>query len=264
MDLEDALRKELAAEAGRSAGVEPVSKEAVLRRSRARQIGVLSAGFGLATAVAASLVFLVPDLQRDVGTTYVPGVSSSPSPSEAAGVGDCRTIPTGGSSDWYSTPSSVAALESFGGELEKETGALPGSPDGLDKGLIGIAVDHTTQTVYVVVDSALFPVEGMQARLQGLVDAEFKDRAEEAFPVRLIESCNTAAELRQAGATLDAQAWHPAVKRVAHIWGLDAYTSTWKVTFDETDPEAAAVADALVKELGPLVTIAWTEGIETH
>lgn len=109
--------------------------------------------------------------------------------------------------------------------------------------------------MFVVVDPKVFPTEGLEARLQSIVDAEFPDGG--GFPVRVAESCNSSADLIEAGKTLDAQEWHPAAAKVAHAWGIDAHTSTWGVTFDPSDPDAPAVADALKDQLGGLVTIDW-------
>lgn len=250
------LKAALGAEAIRSAGVRNGSKDEVLRRARRLRLVLVFAGVALTIASSATILVLGPTWLADLKGRS-PTVNADQPAAGTSSASECRRIPSGGSPQWMETSERQAALEAIGAELKEETGAEPGSPDGLPNGLIGIAVDNVSQTVFVVIDPVLFPdAAGLQQRLQ--------DIASTAFPVAVSASCNSAADLLKAKSVLDAGSWHPAATKVPHAWGLDPYTSTWNVTFDSSTPQAKEVAHALAAELGSLVTIDWTRGIESH
>jgi hypothetical protein len=156
------------------------------------------------------------------------------------------------------------ALKALGAALRKETGALPGSPDGLPEGLIGIAVDNTTQTVFVVVDPTVFSVEGLQRQLQDVVDNRFRNKAD-AFPVQISASCNSASDLLRAYPALQDKMPSNVVAVPPDSGliglGLDPHSSTWNGTLYRGAPGAIATDEALRAEFGTLITVDWADEI---
>jgi hypothetical protein len=119
----------------------------------------------------------------------------------------------------------------------------------LSRGLVGSALDHHARQLVVIVDPTLvsdLPV--LAARLQDLVGP--------VLSIRVIEGCNSAAELLPAEAVIDQRAWHPRAQNVAYGVYLDPRTATFNVTFNASDRD---VAEALKNALGDSVTIEYGE-----
>jgi hypothetical protein len=129
--------------------------------------------------------------------------------------------------------------------------------------MIGLAVDHETHILYVVVDPARFDASAdALAKLQSIVDTAYdKSANEQPFDVEFKDSCHSAAELQGVQKSLDGQGWDPSARSMPLIWGLDPYTSTWKVTFDSTNEQSAAAEASLRQTFGDLVSVAETAGL---
>lgn len=131
------------------------------------------------------------------------------------------------------------ALSAQFGEAGKFTRTLP-----LERGLIGTAIDYSTQSMVVVVDPAQVNVSVAAQRLATAAAAGVKYRVQ--------AGCASAADLAKAEKVLYDRTWHPAAASASFSYHLDPADSTYHVTIDDQDH---ALVDALRRKLGRLVTV---------
>lgn len=124
----------------------------------------------------------------------------------------------------------------------------------LQRGLIGTALDHTTQTFVVVVDPARVDATALQRRLDSArrLPGQVGSPALLGPAVRVQQGCSTAAGLLEADGVLARGDWHPGARRAGYSSYLDPADSTYHVTVHHTAPD---VAKALQERLGARVTV---------
>jgi hypothetical protein len=116
-------------------------------------------------------------------------------------------------------------------------------PGSLTAGLIGQVPDYP-HAMTVIVDPGLPD--------KALLEPALREAAGPDLDVRLRDGCHTAAELVEARAVVSAATYHPDAGDTARLSGIDARTSSVRVTVDDDRPD---VADALRDRLGDRVTI---------
>ena len=124
----------------------------------------------------------------------------------------------------------------------------------LERGLIGVTLEHATQTLVVMVDPAKVDSPGLQRQLTAAARAaDAAGPAGQPAPdVRVQAGCFTSADLLDAQATLAGGRWHPQARTRPYAFHLDPADSTYHVTLH---PDAIAVGQALRDRLGARVTI---------
>lgn len=130
-------------------------------------------------------------------------------------------------------------------ELAKQFG-VSGKLDrtaALERGLIGTAIDYSTQSLVVVVDEAKVDLTAAGRKMAAAVPG---------VTHRLQAGCASAAKLVAAEKVLYNRSWHPDAAKAAFSYHLDPADSTYHVTLDPSD---GALADALKRQLGELVTV---------
>lgn len=156
--------------------------------------------------------------------------------------------------EWAANSGSQRALESVNHALEGEFGTTSktDTTGPLDRGLVGLTLDHVSQEVVVVADFDRVDESALERRLRGLVHAS--DSGRTPFDLDVSPSCRPVADLHRASDVLRGHSWHARADDVAFGAYLDPKTSSYNVTFDRAD---ADVAQALEDELGGTVTIEW-------
>lgn len=135
-----------------------------------------------------------------------------------------------------------SAIESEFGDPDRDAKADP-----LAAGLIGVTLDHYAKSVVVVVDPTLVQASDLEERLEELVQAFIP--AEVTPPaIRVTAGCHAAADLIAARAVIEKRAWHVGAARATYDYYLDAFTSTFKVTFGEDDRDVAAALGAALTD----------------
>ncbi|HYO60868.1 MAG TPA: hypothetical protein VEU29_03110 [Actinomycetota bacterium] len=156
--------------------------------------------------------------------------------------------------EWIASPASQRAVDNVNRALDGEFGTTSKTDTTapLDRGLVGLALDHHSQKVVVVADFDRVDEQGLERRLRGLVQAS--DSGRTPFDLDVSPSCHPAAELHAASDVLHGRSWHSRADEVAFASYLDPKTSTYRVAFSREDED---VARALEAELGERVTIEW-------
>ena len=170
------------------------------------------------------------------------------------GIDSChvQTLTTA-STDWLESGVSRRVNEDLAAEVGRRFGAGSKADPlaSVRSGLIGLTVDHSTQSIVAMVDPALPNRDALSQALSGVVDRA-RGAAAAGPRIRVQSACHSTAEILYADKVLRARDWHPDV-RTASIGGyLDPADATFHVTVDPGHPD---VATALKGKLGDLVTV---------
>jgi hypothetical protein len=155
---------------------------------------------------------------------------------------------------WLMNPDAQAAVDRLGAEYQELFGS---ELEALGRGFIGAAADHTSQTVFVVVDPEVVQVPDLESRLQRVVD---DTAGAKAFPVRVVASCHSSSDLLEADRVILERTWHPAADEISFASSLDPHTSTWRVMIALGHPSAEEVGASLQERLGETVSVGYGEG----
>jgi hypothetical protein len=158
--------------------------------------------------------------------------------------------------EWVANP----AAQQVVGAVNRAVGDTFGHPnqvsarDQLERGLIGSALDHHTQTVVVVVDPSRVDQHALRGRLHGTVAQQ---RAESGgrlpgLQVEVRAGCSSTKDLLAAQSVLAERNWHPDAGSAKYFGYLNAADSTYHVSFGEKD---RAVAESLRQVLGHRATV---------
>lgn len=171
---------------------------------------------------------------------------------EAAGVGPKDHYPH---EEWLANDRAQASVQALDAAIQDhfdlqreipEATGVPGTVDRLSRGLIGVAADHQTQSLVVVVDPQLgsSSLEALALSLSVI--------AGDALRVEVRSGCRSAADLLKAWQVLGERSWHPRVAQAHYSYYLEPLGSTFHVAFG---PDDADVAEALKDRLPNEVTL---------
>lgn len=128
----------------------------------------------------------------------------------------------------------------------------------LNNGLVGVALDHRTHDLVVVVDPVIIDVENVQIILNRVASTEHEQRpGTPAISVRVQAGCHTASELLSAAKVIEARSWHLDASSTGYSVALDPHDSTFHVNIETGANDVVA---ALVGELGDRVTLTYSLG----
>jgi hypothetical protein len=196
-------------------------------------------GYGRFPFIGALVVLLAGGAAGAVPT------AASAAPSSCLVPGAAKNASNALSSEWLETDSAQQGARLLEAELAKQFG-VSGKLDrtaALERGLIGTAIDHSTQSLVVVVDKAKVDLTAAGRKMAA---------AAPGVTNRLQAGCASTAKLVAAEKVLYNRSWHPDAAKAAFSYHLDPADSTYHVTLDPSD---GALADALKRQLGELVTV---------
>jgi len=158
--------------------------------------------------------------------------------------------------EWVASPAAQQVVGAINRAVEDRFGNPDQvtARDQLARGLVGTALDHTTQTVVVVVDPDRVDQNQLRQRLQR-VAADGHSQSGGRLPELRVDvraGCSSAEDLLRAESVLSSRSWHPRAATASYPYYLDASDSRYRVAFGEKD---RAVAEALRQALGHRVTV---------